>query len=116
VFRHRHLLRQNRSPARPRERTIRIVAQKHSRRVKSLEQLVEEHPDVQFFRDVLGMQQDAIRGHVARCEQHWLRLVKTLLAIPSSAGKPPKPVSRARVLVAVSRRVLARLRSLPITA
>jgi hypothetical protein len=38
---------------------------------KTLEQVVEEYPHVQFFRDMLGMQRDAIKEREAHFEQHW---------------------------------------------
>jgi hypothetical protein len=47
------------------------VAQKNLPPLKSLEQLVAEYPGVQFFRDMLGMQQDAIRERDAIGERQW---------------------------------------------
>ncbi len=38
---------------------------------KSLEQLVAEYPKIQFFRDMLGVQQDVIKECEALGEQHW---------------------------------------------
>ncbi|MGO9935145.1 MAG: hypothetical protein ACLPV8_25485 [Steroidobacteraceae bacterium] len=87
------------------------MARDSTRPFKSLEQLVAEHPHIQFFRDMLGMQQDA-REREAERERHWLSLLKSLqLVILPGASKPP---TRTQKLVAGARRVLARLRSLPL--
>jgi len=45
---------------------------------KTLEQLVAEYPHVQFYRDLLGMQRDAIAERAAIFERHW-----------ESLGTPP---------------------------
>jgi hypothetical protein len=67
------------------------VAQKHLPTIKSLEQLVAEYPHVQFFRDMLGMRQDAIRERDAQGEKHWHSLGVRLQISLSASHRPPHP-------------------------
>jgi hypothetical protein len=71
------------------------VAQKHFSPIKSLEQMVEEYPHVQFFRDMLGMRQDAIREREVHFEQHWYHIGADLQI--STAGGHRVPSRQGRV-------------------
>jgi hypothetical protein len=76
---------------------------------KSLEQLVAEHPHVQFFRDMLGMRQDAIAEWETQGEKRWESIGAPLqLSFPGS-GTPSRPRTRTQKLLAVAKRILSRM-------